>query len=168
MKILIFTEGTILMHKNGRGLLREEIIKQVKNKEISVGDYTSYIPIGNAPEKVRKWKENGATISYLTSRTKSEETKAIRDVLKRWNFPEGELLYRKGNETYANVAEKIMPDIFIEDDCESIGGEVEMVRSYLTSRAKMIIKSVIVGEFLGIDNLPDKISELTETTYQTS
>jgi len=162
MKILIFTEGTILMHKNGCNLPREEIVRQVVNKEISVSNYTSYIPIGNALEKIKKWKEGGATVLYLTSRTKQREIEAIKNVLKRHDFPEGELFYRKANETYANVAERVMPSILIEDDCESIGGEVEMTCPHMKDGVKMMTKSVIVKEFSGIDNLPDNLSNLSE------
>jgi len=43
MKILIFTEGTIIMHKNGVGHTRDEIVRQVEAKEESVYDYESYV-----------------------------------------------------------------------------------------------------------------------------
>jgi hypothetical protein len=42
----------------------------------------------------------------------------------------------------------------IEDDCESIGGEKEMVYPYIKKELKSKIKSVIIKEFEGIDNLP--------------
>jgi len=48
MRILIFTEGTIIIHKNAVGHTREEIVNQVEENEKSVYDYKSYIPIGNA------------------------------------------------------------------------------------------------------------------------
>jgi len=157
MKILIFTEGTILMHKSGDGLPKEEVVKQVEENEPSVKDYSSYIPIGNASEKIRKWEDNGATITYLTSRKELGEIEAIRDTLKRYNFPECDLDFRRNGETYANVAERIMPDILIEDDCESIGGEAEMTYTHIKDELKPKIKSVVVKEFGGIDDLPDVI-----------
>jgi hypothetical protein len=45
MKILVFTEGTIIMHKNGIGHSREQIVQQVKDGDPSSHDYSSYIPI---------------------------------------------------------------------------------------------------------------------------
>ena len=99
------------MHKNALGLSREIIVKQVKNKEESVKDYVSYVPIKNSVGKLTNWHNQGAIILYLTSRTKPDEIEAIRNVLMKYNFPEGDLNYRKEDETYANVAERIMPDI---------------------------------------------------------
>lgn len=73
MKILIFTEGTILMHLSAKNISREERVKQskkfaiqkVKNllkfntKKIlgSVEDYSNYIPAGNAVKKITNWKQ---------------------------------------------------------------------------------------------------------------
>lgn len=161
MKILIFIEGTILVHKNSRGLTRDEIVKQVKEKEPSVREYSSYFPIGNAPEKIQNWKDGGSAIIYLTSRTAPEEVAAIRCVLEKYRFPKGELVYRRNGETYANVAERITPDILIEDDCESIGGEVEMTYPHIRSDLRTRIKSIVVKEFSGIDHLPDNLSALS-------
>ena len=52
MKILVFLHGTTIMHKNAVGHTREEIVKQVKDKEKSVHDYKSYVPVGNAVKKL--------------------------------------------------------------------------------------------------------------------
>ncbi len=52
MKIAIFTEGTILMHKDAIAHTRDEIIHQVMDKTPSVKDYANYIPIRNAVEKI--------------------------------------------------------------------------------------------------------------------
>lgn len=155
MKILVFTEGTLLMHKNGKGLPREEIVKQVEEKELSVKDYGSYVPVGNSVEKLNKWAEE-ADLYYLTSRTKPEEIEQIRLAIQNFNFPMGELVFRQNGESYKDVAERIVPDILIEDDCESIGGETEMVYPHIREDLKSKIKSVVVKEFSGIDNLPDK------------
>lgn len=160
MKILVFTEGTILMHKNALGRTTEEIIEQVKNKELSVKDYLSYIPIGNSADKLSKWKAQGAEIVYLTSRRESNEIKDIQNVLSNCGFPKGELVYRKQDEEYKDVAERIMPDILIEDDCESIGGEDEMTIAHINEDKKTKIKSIIIKEFSGIDHLSDNVSEL--------
>ena len=48
----------------------------------------------------------------------------------------------------------------IEDDCESIGGEIEMTYPYIKPELKNKIKSVVIKEFSGIDNLPNNIQEL--------
>lgn len=160
MKIIIFTEGTILMHKNAVGHDRSTIVRQVIEQEPSVKNYAEYVPVGNAVEKIRKWQERGGEIIYLTSRRTDNEINDIRTVLKKYNFPAGTLEFRKNDEEYKNVAERVMPDILIEDDCESIGGEKEMTYPHITKEKKEKIKSVVVKEFEGIDHLPDDFSSL--------
>ena len=162
MKILVFLHGTIIMHKNAKGRTREEIVKQVMEGEKSVRDYFSYSPVGNAVNKLQTWKNQGAEISYLSSHTNSEDVKADEIVLKKHSFPDGKIYYRKSGEEYKNVVERIrpFPDVIIEDDCESIGGEIEMTYPNLKPEIKLKIKSIVVKEFNGIDRLPDKISEL--------
>ena len=160
MRILIFTEGTILMHKVAFGRTRTEIVRQVKSKIKGIKDYASYIPIGKAISKIQIWQDKGAEICYLTSRRTPSEIQAIRNVLKDYDFPKGKLYYRKKDEQYKDVAEKIMPDILIEDDCESIGGEKEMTYPHIATRLKQKIKSIPVKEFGGIDRLPDNINDL--------
>src|SRR3989338_5576910 len=163
MKIMVFTEGTITMHKNTVGRSREEIVQQVKVKEPSVKEYTSYVPIGDAVKKLTSWKNQGAEILYLTSRRKSDEIEAVRAVLKRFDFPDGQLLFRLGDEGYKDVAEKVVPDVLIEDDCESIGGTEEMTITHVNPETKTKIKSIPVKEFGGIDHLENKISALLQT-----
>jgi hypothetical protein len=168
VKILVFTEGTILTNNKWIGLPREEVVKQVKKwlnlskeeleKLQKAGDAPS--PIGNSVRKIGVWKKQGATIVYLTSRTKSEEVDIIRGILKKNEFPEGKLLFRKEGEDYKDVAEKVMPDIIVEDDCESIGGETEMTYPGIRPELKSKIKSVVVKESGGIDHLPDSLTEL--------
>lgn len=160
MKITVFTEGTILMHRSGASVSRKERVKQVIEGEESVHDYKSYLPNGNALEKLNKWVRDGAEIFYLTSR-RGKEVKDIKSVLEKYNFPFIEnLCFRRDSENYADVALRIMPDILIEDDCESIGGEVEMTYPYIPIEYKFKIKSVIVKEFDGIDDLPDRVDEI--------
>jgi len=53
-----------------------------------------------------------------------------------------------------------MPDILIEDDCESIGGESEMTYPHIREDLKQKIKSIVVKEFQGIDHLPDSLTAL--------
>jgi hypothetical protein len=187
MKILVFTEGTILMHLSGRNVNREERVKQSQAADIqreerniayddnvlppsvekgSVYDLASYIPLGNAVSKLTSWEKQGATISYLTSRRIKSEIETIRQILKKYDFPKvSNLYYRKQDEDYKDVAERIMPDILIEDDCESIGGKKEMTYTHINPRAKERIKLISVREFEGIDNLPDNLEELQEYIY---
>lgn len=145
MKILVFTEGTILIHSSIKGF----------------NNYKNYFPIGNAQEKIQMWSDQGAEIFYLTSRETADEIADIKNILKKYNFPYcNNLLFKKNNETYKDIAEKLMPDILIEDDCESIGGKSEMTYTNIRRDLKQKIKSIIVREFSGIDNLPNNLSEL--------
>ena len=181
MKILIFTEGTILTPKISEDLSREEVVEQSKIEGIqreeavlqfeskndvpvkpeSVHDYSNYIPVSNVVKKLTGWKNQGTTICYLSSRRIKPEIEAIKSVLTKFKFPDFDNLYfRQQNEDYKDVAERIMPDILIEDDCESIGGEVEMTYPHIKSELKDRIKSVVVKEFSGIDSLPDNVNDL--------
>ena len=54
-----------------------------------------------------------------------------------------------------------MPDVLIEDDCESIGGTKEMTITHVNPKLKARITSIPVQEFGGIDHLPNDVSELT-------
>jgi len=166
MKILVFTEGTVLMHALAKGVSREErvrqsqdIITRFKVTSGSVRDFKNYIPVGNAVEKLNSWKQQGAEIIYLTSRKIKSEIETIKKILSKNNFPDFKNLYfRKQGEKYKNVAEKLLPDVFVEDDCESIGGEKEMVYPHIKKELKSKIKSVVIKEFEGIDNLPIDIT----------
>jgi hypothetical protein len=176
MKILVFTEGTVLIHKSWVGIPREEIVKQVKSvfslprEEVEklvrngsvpwLEDWAGFVPHGDSVKKIGSWKKQGATIVYLTSRTKPEEVQTIREVLRKYHFPQGELLSREPDEEYKDVAERVVPDIIVEDDCESIGEEEEMTCLRIRPELKARIKSVVVKDSEGIDHLPDDISKL--------
>lgn len=173
MKILIFLQGTILMPKSGIGKTREEIVQQVKAQGESIRDFGSYISVGNAVEKLRSWENQGATILYLSSLTENKKArgdeivgkeglKMDQEVLDRHNFPKGEIFHRQNRETYAQITERIIPDILIEDDCESIGGEKEMTITFIRPEIKEKIKSVVIKEFGGVDYLPNNLDELSK------
>jgi len=177
MKILVFTEGTILVHSSSRGKTREQIVKQVANlgsrwdtllfflklKTDDIHNYPGYIPVGDAVNKIRRWKKQGATIYYLTSRRVNGEVGVISKVLQKYDFPDcNNLLSRQPGEEYNDVAEKLMPDIFIEDDCESIGGAEEMTSTHFNPEAKVRTKTIVIKEFQGIDHLPDHLDQLKE------
>jgi hypothetical protein len=160
MKILIFLHGTLIMHKSAEGKIREERVKQVIEGDSSVHDYASYIPVGNAIEKLKSWESQGAEILYLSSHETAEDVEKDKSVLEKYGFTKGQVYYRQNGESYKDIAEKISPDILIEDDCESIGGEKEMTITFVKPEIKEKIKSIVVKEFSGIDVLPDKINEL--------
>ena len=69
-------------------------------------------------------------------------------------------MFRKKGESYKDVAEKVKPDILVEDDCESIGGEKEMTYTFIEKGLKEKIISIPIKEFGGIDHLPDSIESL--------
>ncbi len=160
MKIMVFLHGTSIMHKSGFGKTPQERVKQVEENDPFVKEYESYVPVGKANEKIRHWTNQGAEIVYLSSHQRADDVKKDIQVLGKYNFPDAPVLYRRGNETYAQIAERVMPDVLIEDDCESIGGEVEMTYPHITPQKKKLIKSIFVKEFTGIDNLPENPEEL--------
>jgi hypothetical protein len=142
--ILIFTEGTVL---GPRTLL-------------DFPNVSKYVPIKQAVGKLIKWSEQGAEILYLTSRRRPEEVNDVAMILQENGFPGTSLYYREKDEEYKDIAERLIPDILIEDDCRSIGGKNQMTITKVKKEIKMRIRSVVVEEFGGIDHLPDDISEL--------
>lgn len=145
------------MHKSGLGRSREDRVRQVVEDDPSIRDFMSYVPIGEAAEKIRNWRNQGCEIRYLTSRTDPSEVNDIKKVLQKNNFPDGPLLFRGENEDYRDVVERDAPDVLIEDDCESIGGAPEMTITHIRPEIKSKIKPIIAEEFGGIDHLPDDV-----------
>lgn len=165
MKILVFTEGTVLMHSSLEGLTREERVKKSKERPrpLPNGFFEEEVPNSKAVKKLQAWKDQGAEIFYLTSRTTTEQVDDIRNVLRTCSFPDSQnLLFRKKGEKYKDVAERLMPDILVEDDCESIGGGKEMTYTYIRPELKKKVKLVVVKEFGGIDHLPNELEELID------
>jgi len=160
IKLMVFTEGTIIMHSNAANKKRKDIINQVKKRDTSVHNFQTYIPIGSAPKKLKQWASQSIDLIYLTSRTKQNQIDQIKDVLIKYNFPKGKLLFRKIDQNYSDVVEKEEPDILIEDDCESIGGKKEMAITYVKPLIRSKIKSIPIKEFDGIDYLPNKVEDL--------
>jgi hypothetical protein len=152
------------MHKGARGYSRNVVVRQVlERKDPSLYDWKSYIPIGNAAHKLRLWKNQGAEIMYLTSRTKTTEIEDIKNVLQKNSFPEGKLIFRRKGEEYRDVAERTFPEIIVEDDCESIGGKEQMTYTHIKPELRKRIRSIVVKEFGGTDHLSDNISSLNAT-----
>jgi hypothetical protein len=100
----------------------------------------------------------------LSSHKNAKDVEKDKFVLKKYAFPDGQIFYRRNREKYKDVVERIrpLPDVIVEDDCESIGGKVEMVYPNLRPELKTKIKSIVVKEFKGIDHIPDRISELVK------
>jgi hypothetical protein len=160
MKIIVFLHGTAIMHKNAVGQTRLERVRQVLNGEESVIDFSSYVPVEDVVPKLLNWKSQGAEIVYLSSHRKTEDVEQDRAVLKRHGFPVGPVLYRRASQNYADVAEQALPDILIEDDCESIGGAKHMTYPHIRPELQAKMRSVVVREFGGIGHLPDDIPDL--------
>jgi hypothetical protein len=157
MKLLIFLQGTILMHRSGLGRTREERVQQVMRAEASIFDWVSYVPIGHAPAKMREWSRQGASIAYLSSRRTVEDIRLDAEVLKAHGFPAGVVFFRWGD---AEIAERIRPDLLIENDGESVRGRREPIYANIHPQFRARMKSIVVKEFGGIDHLPDEISTL--------
>jgi hypothetical protein len=80
-------------------------------------------------------------------------------VLRAHGFPAGPVVARAAGESYGDVVGRVLPDVLIEDDCESIGaGEIAFTQVRPELRAR--IRSIVVPEFGGIDHLPDSLEEL--------
>ena len=84
----------------------------------------------------------------------------VRQALRRYGFPAGELFFRLEREEFKAAAERARPDVIIEDDCESIGGAVEMTYLRIRPEIKRSINSIVVKEFGGIDHLPADLTDL--------
>jgi hypothetical protein len=154
---MVFLHGTIIMHRNALGQTREERVRQVLEGDGSLYDFAAYVPVGAAAGKLQEWKKQGAEIVYLSSHREIEDLEVDKIVLQSYGFPDGQIFFRQGDEGYHQVAERVMPDILVEDDCESIGGESQMTYPHIKPELQAKIKSIVVKEFGGIDHLPDDI-----------
>lgn len=148
------------MHESAESKTREERVKQVLSSDPLVHDYISYVPVGNAVEKLKSWQSQGAEILYLSSHETNENVEKDKSVLEKFGFPKGQVFYRQNGESYKDIADKIVPDVLIEDDCESIGGEKKMTITFVKPEIKQKIKSIVVKEFNGIDDLPNNLENL--------
>jgi hypothetical protein len=161
MKIMVFLQGTVIMHKHAAGKTREERVKQVLDRcDESLYDFAAYVPVDNAVRKLQVWRQQGVEIVYLSSHKRMKDVEIDSAVLRNHGFPDGQVFFRHSGEHYSDVVERVLPDVLIEDDCESIGGQKEMTYPYIKSEVKAKIKSIVVKEFGGIDHLPDDITAL--------
>ena len=161
MKIMVFLHGNIIMHGTAVGKSRKQRVEQVVEKSESIYEFESYVPIGNAVEKLKTWQKQGAEIMYFSChRTQEGIDKKDRPVLKKYDFPEGQIVFQSTKQEYNEIIDKIRPDILIEDDCESIGGKSVMISTSLTPETLDRMTIITTKEFGGIDYLPDEISML--------
>ena len=163
MKILVFLQGTTIMSEKFVGRSRMERVKLSRERDPEVLDSSKQVPIGNAVKKLQMWKKEGAELIYVSAHRKPENTMKVASLLERYGFPKGKFVFRQDEEQYKDVAEKIIPDVIVEDDCESIGGEKEMVYPHIRPELRSTMKSIVVREFEGIDHLPDDIEKLNSS-----
>jgi len=151
------------MHPGGVGRTRTERVAQsLSGVEPSLHDSAAYVPIGSACEKLRAWVAQGAQVAYLTSHRNPIDVELDTKVLANHGFPPGRVLARSFTETYGEVVANDLPNILIEDDCESIGtGEIAYFQ--VPQSLRWGIRSIIVSEFGGIDHLPNSLEELIGT-----
>lgn len=165
MKILVFLQGTLIMHKSAVGKTREEIVEQVKAQGESVRDFGSYVPIGQAVEKLNEWAKQDAEIIYLSALTENKKArgdevvgkeglKVDQEILDKYGFPKGKIYHRQKGESYAQIAEKIMPDILIEDDCGSIGGAKEMTITFINQRLNDELNQLLSKNLVALTTCP--------------
>jgi hypothetical protein len=119
MKILVFTEGTVLMHALAKGVSREERVEQSQNiiarlkvTPGSVRDFKNYIPVGNAVEKLKSWKHQGAEIIYLTSRRIKSEIETIKKYCPKIIFPTGKIFTFVKREKIIKISPKDLSPMF--------------------------------------------------------
>ncbi|MBY9001598.1 MAG: hypothetical protein KGD64_11815 [Candidatus Heimdallarchaeota archaeon] len=114
--LCIFLHGTIIMHSSGQNVSREERVLQVRNNDSSIHNYSSYIPIGNAVDKLHIWKKQGVKIIYLSFHRNKIDIQKDNFVLRKFGFPKGKIVYRKKGQEHKELIESIKPDILIEDE----------------------------------------------------
>ena len=148
------------MHPSGKNASREQRVIQVKRNIPEIDEFKNYIPVDEAVKKLERWQTYGVEICYLTSRKSNKEIKDIQNVLNQYGFPKGKLYFRGPWESYGKVAERVLPDVLIEDDCESIGGKLQMTYPHIKRGIKEKIRSVVIKEFSGIDTLSDNPDQL--------
>jgi hypothetical protein len=154
MRLLVFLHGTVLMHARAVDVTRVERVAQVRAGHPTVREYAANVPVGVAVAKLRRWRDAGAVIDYLSSHWNPDDVAVDAAVLRTYGFPSGRVLARLPGETYGDIAGREAPDVLIEDDCESIGAD-QITHPQIAPPLRARIKSIIIPEFGGIDHLPD-------------
>lgn len=141
-KIMIFIEGTAFYTKPVLFLFSRY----------------GYAPIGEAKQIINGLYDKGNEI-YLCSYVRKKRYLFIKRVMDFHGIKYTQILCRGKREGYADLVERIRPDILIEDDCKSIGGEKNWCITCVNKALKEHIESIIVEEFAGIDGI-DKLVNL--------
>ena len=111
-----------------------------------------YKPIGNAVQIVNSLYDKGHGI-YLCSYVRVKRYAFIKSTIDFYGMKYTEILCRNQNEQYSDIVERIRPNILIEDDCRSIGGQNKWCITNVSNEIKTEIQSIIVPEFKGIDKV---------------
>lgn len=170
MKVLVYLHGTVIMHKSGESKTPAERRTQVLDEnDKTIADFENYVPIDNANDVLTAWKAGGVEIVYMSPHKNEADLNKDRKVLERYNFPQGKIVHRAFFRGYRKIVKSELPDVIIEDDCESIGAMIkerykflpdpvvvllkqkEMIYPCLQKDVKRKIKSIVVEEFSGID-----------------
>ncbi len=151
------------MHSAALQVDRRERIRQVLDRDPSVRELDAYVPAEGVVEKLRCWSDQGAEIVYLSSHRKPENVAVDAEVVRAHGFPPGRILSRSPGQTYGELIVRELPDMLIEDDCESIGA-AEIAYSQIPSERRGDIRSVVVPEMGGFDHLPTSLTKLRHTS----
>ena len=154
MRLLVFLHGTVLMHPGAIGVTRAERVAQVRAGHPTVGDFAAYVPVDGAVAKLQRWQATGAQIDYLSSHRDPDDVALDAFLVRAHGFPAGRVLARQPGESYGDVAGREVPDVLIEDDCESIGAD-QITYPQIPPDVSVRIKSIVIPEFGGLDHLPD-------------
>lgn len=139
-KIMVFIEGTTFYTKPFLYLFSKK----------------GYEPLGKSIKIINDLFNKGNGI-YLCSYVRKKRYHFIKSIMDYYKVNYTEILCRDKGEQYSDLVERICPDILIEDDCASIGGEKEWCITNVREDIKKRIKSIIVKEFEGIDSTENKI-----------
>jgi hypothetical protein len=111
-----------------------------------------YEPLGKSIKIINDLFNRGNEI-YLCSYVRKNRYHFIKSIMDYYKVNYTEILCRAKGEQYSDLVERICPDILIEDDCSSIGGEKEWCITNVKEDIRKNIKSIIVKEFKGIDSI---------------
>jgi hypothetical protein len=159
MKLCLFLPGTAIMHASAQGVPRATRVQQARDRDPSVRNFAAYVPVEDVVPKLRRWRDQGAEIVYLSSQRTAGGVAADRSVLERHGFPAGRVLSRGPCQNYGDVVAGEAPDVLIEDDCESIGAE-HIAYAQLSAAVRSRVTSIVVREFAGFTDLPDSLDAL--------
>ena len=139
-RIMIFIEGTLFYTKPFLFLFSKK----------------GYKPLGNSIRTVNDLFDKGNEI-YLCSYVLKNRYVFIKAIMDYYKINYTQILCRDKGEKYSDLVERVRPDILIEDDCASIGGEKEWCITNVSEDIGTNIKSIIVKEFNGIDHIEKEI-----------